>query len=157
MDRSRRAALKSAGLSGVLAAGFATGLLRPGTAHAVPWNKSAFEAKTTPEALKSLHLGAPTTSGDIVIKAPDIAENGALVPLDITSNIAGTQSLTLLIDKNPFPYVGTFDFSQGALPYIHVRVKMAETSQVRAIVLTATGQTFQASREVKVTIGGCGG
>ncbi len=156
MDRSRRIALKGAGMSGVLAAGLATGLLRPTVAHAAAWNKSAFEATTVTDALKSLQLGTPAESGDIAIKAPDIAENGAVVPIDITSKIAGTQSITVLIDKNPFPYVGTFDVSHGALPYVHVRVKMGETSNVR-VVVAANGQTYQAAKEIKVTIGGCGG
>lgn len=156
MDRSRRIALKGAGMSGVLAAGLATGLLRPTVAHAVAWNKSAFEATTVADALKSLQIGTPAQSADIAIKAPDIAENGAVVPIDITSKIPGTQSITVLIDKNPFPYVGTFDVSQGALPYVHVRVKMGETSNVR-VVVAANGQTYQAAKEIKVTIGGCGG
>lgn len=156
MDRSRRIALKGAGMSGVLAAGLATGLLRPTVAHAVAWNKSAFEATTVADALKSLQIGTPAESTDIAIKAPDIAENGAVVPIEITSKIPDTQSITVLIDKNPFPYVGTFDVSQGALPYVHVRVKMGETSNVR-VVVAANGKTYQAAKEIKVTIGGCGG
>src|SRR5690606_29838719 len=99
MDRTRRVALKSAGMSSVLFAGLATGLLRPTEALATTWNKSAFEAKTVADALKSLEIQAPADSSDITIKAPDIAENGAVVPVDITSKIPGTQSITVLIDK----------------------------------------------------------
>ena len=156
MDRTRRVALKGAGMSSVLVAGLAAGLLRPSEALAATWNKNAFEAKTVADALKSLEIQTPADSGDITIKAPDIAENGAVVPVDITSNIPGTQSITVLIDKNPFPYVGTFDVSHGAVPYIHVRVKMGESSNVR-VVVAANGKYYQTAKEVKVTIGGCGG
>jgi sulfur-oxidizing protein SoxY len=100
-------------------------------------------------------MPAPVDSKDIELKAPDIAENGAVVPLEITSNIPGTESITIFIDKNPFPYVGTFDVSKGAMPFIALRVKMAESSNIRAVV-QAAGKTFATAKEVKVTIGGCG-
>ncbi|MBX6393712.1 MAG: thiosulfate oxidation carrier protein SoxY, partial [Burkholderiales bacterium] len=106
--------------------------------------------------LNSLGVQKVVPSADIVIKAPDIAENGAVVPIDITSNIPGTERISVLVDKNPFPYVGTFDVSKGALPYVHLRVKMGESSNVR-VVVTANGQHYEAVKEVKVTIGGCGG
>ncbi len=156
MDRTRRVALKGAGMSSLLVAGFATGLLRPRDAWAADWNKNAFESKTVSDALNSLGVQKVVPSADIVIKAPDIAENGAVVPIDITSNIPGTESISVLVDKNPFPYVGTFDVSKGALPYVHLRVKMGESSNVR-VVVTANGQHYEAVKEVKVTIGGCGG
>lgn len=156
MNRNRRVALKSAGLSSVLVAGFATGLLRPADALAVEWNQDAFQAKSVADALQKLGAQNPADSDDITIKAPDIAENGAVVPIDISSDIPGTESITVLVDKNPFPYVGSFDFSKGSLPYVHVRVKMGESSNVRVIV-AANGKHYQAVKEVKVTIGGCGG
>ncbi|MFO7188849.1 MAG: thiosulfate oxidation carrier protein SoxY [Pseudomonadota bacterium] len=156
MDRTRRVALKGAGMSSLLVAGFATGLLRPRDAWAADWNKNAFESKTVSDALNSLGVQKVVPSADIVIKAPDIAENGAVVPIDITSNIPGTERISVLVDKNPFPYVGTFDVSKGALPYVHLRVKMGESSNVR-VVVTANGQHYEAVKEVKVTIGGCGG
>jgi len=95
-------------------------------------------------------------SKDIQIRAPEIAENGAVVPIDITSDIPGTTSISVFIEKNPFPYTGTFDFSQGAVPYVHLRVKMGESSPVR-VVVAAGGKFYTAAQEVKVTIGGCGG
>jgi sulfur-oxidizing protein SoxY len=95
-------------------------------------------------------------SSDIVIRAPDIAENGAVVPIDITSNIAGTTSIAVFIEKNPFPYAGSFDFSQGALPFVHLRAKIGESTPVR-VVVAAGGRFYTAAKEVKVTIGGCGG
>jgi sulfur-oxidizing protein SoxY len=78
------------------------------------------------------------------------------VPIDITSNIPGTTAISVFIEKNPFPYTGTFDFSQGAVPYVHLRVKIGESSPVR-VVATAGGKHYTAVKEVKVTIGGCGG
>ena len=155
-DLSRRAALKSAGASGLLAAAMAAGLLRPSDALA-DWNKGAFEAKTVGDALQSLKVAAPAETKDIAIKAPDIAENGAVVPIEIQSNIPGTRSIAVLIEKNPFPYAGGFDVSQGAMPFVALRVKMGESSNVRVVVAAADGKFYTAAKEVKVTIGGCGG
>lgn len=148
----RRGVLKAAGALAVLAAG----LFRPIAALAATWNKEAFGSKSAADALK--HLGSPgaQTSGDIVIEAPQIAENGAVVPIEITSNIPGTTSIAVLVDKNPYPLVAKFDFMDGALPFVKVNAKMGETSDVR-IVATAGGKTYQATKEIKVTIGGCGG
>jgi sulfur-oxidizing protein SoxY len=147
MDRSRRVVLKGAGAGGALAAALAAGLLKPGSAFAA-WNKGAFDAKTTADAMKALGMANAAESKDIQIRAPEIAENGAVVPIDITSNIPGTTSISVFIDKNPFPYTGTFDVSQGALP--------GESSPVR-VVVAAGGKHFTTAKEVKVTIGGCGG
>jgi sulfur-oxidizing protein SoxY len=155
MDRSRRVVLKGAGATGVLAAALAAGLLKPGQALAA-WNKGAFEAKTLADAMKALGIANATESKDIQIRAPEIAENGAVVPIDITSSIPGTTSISVFIEKNPFPYTGTFDVSQGALPFVHLRVKIGESSPVR-VVVAAGGKNFTTAKEVKVTIGGCGG
>jgi sulfur-oxidizing protein SoxY len=155
-DLSRRAALKGAGAGTLLAAAMAAGLLRPSDALA-DWNKGAFEAKTVSDALKSLKVASPAETKDIAIKAPDIAENGAVVPIEIQSNIPGTKSIAVLIEKNPFPYAGSFDVSQGAMPFVALRVKIGESSNVRVVVATADGRFYTAAKEVKVTIGGCGG
>ena len=120
------------------------------------WNKGAFEAKSALDGMKALGITSPQDSADIVIRAPDIAENGAVVPIDITSNIAGTTAISVFIEKNPFPYTGTFDFSQGAVPFVHLRAKIGESTPVR-VVVAAGGRFYTASKEVKVTIGGCGG
>jgi sulfur-oxidizing protein SoxY len=152
----RRAALKGAGAGTLVAAAMAAGLLRPSAAMA-DWNKSAFESKTVSDALKNLKMGSPIETKDIAIRAPDIAENGAVVPIEIQSNIPGTKSVAVLIEKNPFPYVGSFDVSQGALPFVALRVKMGETSNVRVVATAADGRFYTAAKEVKVTIGGCGG
>jgi sulfur-oxidizing protein SoxY len=131
------------------------GLLRPGAALAA-WNKGAFDAKTTADAMKALGVTDAAESKDIQIRAPEIAENGAVVPIDITSAIPGTTSISVFVEKNPFPYTGTFDVSQGALPFVHLRVKIGESSPVR-VVVAAGGKYFTTAKEVKVTIGGCGG
>jgi sulfur-oxidizing protein SoxY len=156
IDLTRRAALKGAGAGSLLAAMLAAGLLRPADALA-EWNKGAFESKTVGDALKNLRVTAPVETKDIVIRAPDIAENGAVVPIEIQSNVPGSRSIAVLIEKNPFPYAASFDVSQGALPFVALRAKMGETSNVRVVVAAADGKFYTAAKEVKVTIGGCGG
>ena len=120
------------------------------------WNEQAFGAKSAADALKNLGAPSPAPSKDIVIEAPQIAENGAVVPIEISSNIPGTSSIAVLIEKNPFPLAGKFEFKEGALPFVKLNVKMGETSDVR-VVAVAGGKHFVATREIKVTIGGCGG
>lgn len=148
MDSTRRLTLRLAGI-------FAAGLLAPLKALAA-WNKDAFGAKTAADALKGLGVSGATESKDIVIEAPQIAENGAVVPIEVTSNIPNTRSLSVVVEKNPFPLASKFDFLPGAVPYVRVNVKMGESSFVR-VVAEAGGKFFSASKEVKITIGGCGG
>lgn len=157
MNELRRHFLKRTGGLGALAAAVVTGALRPSDVLAAARNEGAFKAASTADAFKALSIAGATNSTDIVIRAPDIAENGAVVPIDITSNIPGTKSISLFVDKNPFPYVGTFDIADGSVPYVHVRVKMGKSSDVRVVVAAAGGKYYQAAKEVKVTIGGCGG
>ena len=149
MRVQRRGLVKGAGAL-VLAA-----LLKPVAALAA-WNKAAFSSKTSADAMKSLGTPSAESSGGIVIEAPQIAENGAVVPIEITSNIPGTTSLAVLVEKNPYPLVARFDFTEGALPFVKINAKMGETSDVR-VVAAAGGKHYQATREIKVTIGGCGG
>ena len=120
------------------------------------WNEQAFGAKTAADALKTIGAASPAPSNDIAIEAPQIAENGAVVPIEITSNVRGTRSIMVLVDKNPFPLVGKFDFTEGALPFVKLNVKMGETSDVR-IIAEAGGKSYTASKNIKITIGGCGG
>ena len=120
------------------------------------WNEQAFGAKTAADALKNIGATAAAPSKDIVIEAPQITENGAVVPIEISSNIPGTTSIAVVIEKNPFPLAGKFDFKENALPFVKLNVKMGETSDVR-VVAVAGGKQFVATREIKVTIGGCGG
>lgn len=138
------------------AAAGATGLLGVRAAVAAVWNKAGFESKSSTDALKALGVTAATPSRDIQITAPEIAENGAQVPVTVTSRIPNTQSISIVVDKNPFPLSSTFEFSNGAESYVSTRLKMGQTSNVVALI-KADGKFFTATREVKVTIGGCGG
>lgn len=153
MDFQRRGLLRAAA---ALAAVLAAGLLKPIAALAASWNKDAFAAKKADDALKSLGAAGAEASNAIVIEAPQIAENGAVVPIEVMSNIPGTTSITLLVEKNPYPLVAKFDFLEGALPFVKVNAKMGESSDVR-VVATAGGKHYTATKEIKVTIGGCGG
>lgn len=156
MQALRRNFLKGAGAAGTLAAALATGLLKPGQVLAAEWHKEIFGTRGLVDVLKALGGSAAINSKDIDIKAPDIAENGAVVPIEVTSRIAGTESITLLVEKNNFPLVATFALSGGAEGFVMTRIKMAQSSQVKVLV-KAGGKMYIASREVKVTIGGCGG
>ena len=149
MKRLRRLTLSALGA-------LAAGTLAPLRVLAAGWNKEAFQSRNAADALKNLGAGASAESKDLVIEAPQIAENGAVVPIEITSNIPGTRSIALVIEKNPFPLAAKFDFAEGALPYVKVNVKVGESSFVR-VVAEAGGRHYAASKEVKVTIGGCGG
>jgi sulfur-oxidizing protein SoxY len=153
MMEGRRGALRTvAALGAVLVAG----LLKPVAALAATWNKDAFASKSADAALKSLGAPGAEASNAIVIEAPQIAENGAVVPIEVTSNIPGTTAIAVLVEKNPYPLVARFDFMEGALPFVKLNAKMGETSDVR-VVATAGGKHYSASKEIKVTIGGCGG
>ena len=156
MNPLRRTFLKGVGAAGTVAVAVAAGLLKPTQVLAAEWNKGAFDAKGMADALKSLGASGAADSKDILIKAPDIAENGAVVPVDVTSNIAGTQSISIFAEKNANPLVASFDLSNGAEGYVSTRIKMGQTSNIR-IVVKAGGKYYTAVKEVKVTIGGCGG
>jgi len=101
--------------------------------------------------------GAPAESKDITITSPDIAENGAVVPFTIASKVPNTESMALLVEKNPNILAANFQIPQGTEAWINTRVKMGQTSNVIALVKTADGKFYYASKEVKVTLGGCGG
>lgn len=156
MNHLRRTILKGTGAAGTLAVAAAAGLLRPNLLLAAEWNKTAFESKSLADALKAIGVASATDSADIVIKAPDIAENGAVVPIEVTSKIAGTQAISVLAEKNPQPLTGSFSLSNGAEGYVSFRIKMGQTSNVK-VVVSAAGKHYTATKEIKVTIGGCGG
>ena len=147
--QKRRGLLQAAG------ALLAAGLLKPLAALAA-WNKAAFTSKSSAEALKILGTPSAEANSGIVIEAPQIAENGAVVPIEVTSNIPGTTAIAVLVEKNPYPLIARFDFKEGALPFVKINAKMGESSDVR-VVATAGGKPYQATKEIKVTIGGCGG
>lgn len=157
MDALRRTLLKGAGATGAIAAAIAAGVLKPSQVLAAEYNRAAFEAKDMAGALKNIGASNAADNTGIVIKAPDIAENGAVVPVEVVSNIPNTISLAVLVDKNPLPLSSAFDFANGALPEMALRLKMGQTSLVEAVAKTADGKYHKAKKEVKVTVGGCGG
>ncbi len=154
MNALRRNVLKGATGAGAVAVAVAAGLLKPTQVLAAP--RSAFEAKDLAGAMSGLGATGAAESKDITIKAPDIAENGAVVPVEVTSAIAGTSSIAIIAEKNATPLVADFDLMGGTQPFISTRIKMGQTALVRAVV-TAGGKNYTATKEVKVTIGGCGG
>ena len=157
MDALRRTLLKGASAPAAIAAAMAAGVLKPSQVLAAEYNRAAFEAKDVAGALKGVGASSTAESKDIVIRAPDIAENGAVVPVDVVSNIPNTISLAVLVDKNPSPLTSAFDFANGAVAEMALRVKMGQTSMVEAIAKTADGKFYITKKEVKVTVGGCGG
>lgn len=156
MNELRRTWLKG-GTATLLAPLLGTGLLQPGRTLAVEWNRQAFTARSSGEALKAYGAQSATETREIVINAPEIAENGAKVEVEVSSNLAQTKSLAVFADKNPMPLGAALEFSGSALPYARLQLKLAETTRLRAVVKTADGKTHVAFREVKVTLGGCGG
>jgi sulfur-oxidizing protein SoxY len=155
MNNQRRHFLKLTGRVGALAAAFAAGLAASGQARAASWNKAGFESKALVDVMKSLGATGAVESKDIVITAPDIAENGAVVPVAVTSKLPNTQQISIVAEKNPFPLAATFDVSGGGEGYVSARIKMGQTSDVWAVV-KADGKYFTARKEIKITVGGCG-
>ncbi len=149
---TRRGFLRLTGLLGLASSALA---LAPRLALAA-WNKSAFETKGLADVYKTLGVVSPVASGDVQINASDIAENGAVVPVEAISKIPNTTQISFLIEKNPTTLTAQFDLGPDMLPEISTRVKMAETSNVIALV-KADGKFYTASKEIKVTLGGCGG
>jgi sulfur-oxidizing protein SoxY len=157
MDGKRRKILKTGGGLTLLSLVAAAGWLRPGDALAAEWNKAAFDAKSLDDTLKALGGSTSTPSKDIAfVSTPDIAENGAVVPIGIASGIPKTESIAILIEKNPNMLAAMFDIPPGTEPAISTRVKMGQSSNVYALV-KADGKYYVASKEIKVTLGGCGG
>ena len=150
MNQQRRDLLKYSTVFGLMAS---AGLIT--SAQAEEWNKAAFEGKSLEEVFKALGTNAPDKSGAVVINAPDIAENGAVVPVGITTNLKGAQ-LAILVEKNPSPLAAQFFIPAGTEPLVTTRIKMAQTSNVYALV-KADGNWMMAVKEIKVTLGGCGG
>ena len=149
--------LKTGGGASLLTLLAAAGWLTPETAAAQAWNKNAFEAKTMDETMKAFGGGAPAQSKDIAfVSTPDIAENGAVVPIGVSSSIPKTESIAILIEKNPNMLAASFDIPAGTDPSVSTRVKMGQSSNVYALV-KADGKYYVASKEIKVTLGGCGG
>ncbi|MBK5931073.1 thiosulfate oxidation carrier protein SoxY [Halochromatium salexigens] len=156
IDAKRRTLLK--GSLGVSAIGVAVsaGLLTPGTVLA-NWPKAAFAATETDAALNEL-LGSNATenSDQIKLEAPDIAENGAQLPVVVDTDLEGVQSISIIASANNSPLIASFDLGTNAVPFVSTRIKMAESADIIAVVKTDSG-LFSKTKSVKVTIGGCGG
>ncbi len=153
MSMKRRTFLKGTLASGAIGIAVSAGLLIPRSVLA-EWPKQAFEAKTMSEALNNL-LGSDSVeeSGDITIKAPDIAENGAVVPVTVTTKLSAG-SISIIAEKNPIPLVASYNLSNTTEGYVATRIKMGTTSNVIAVV-KSDGKLYSAKKEVKVTVGGC--
>jgi sulfur-oxidizing protein SoxY len=151
--QTRRETLKhSAVVAGLLAG---TGLF-PQYAFAA-YNKSAFEGKSVVDALKALGAGAPVESKEVTIGGPDIAENGAVVPFTASTTLPGVKQILLLVEKNPATLIAVFNVTDSVETNFATRAKMGQSSDVYAVAVLADGKAFFAKKEVKVTLGGCGG
>lgn len=132
--------------------------LVPNAVHAqAAYNTAAFEAKTMSDLTKALGISAPVESKDVTITGPDIAENGAVVPIGASTTLAGVKRMLLLVEKNPSMLSAMFDVSEAVDTSFSTRVKMGQSSNVFAVALMADGKVLYAAKEIKVTLGGCGG
>lgn len=155
MNRNRREFVRASGVLGLMVA---AGLMTAEQAQAqqAAWNKAAFDTKSLDDTVKALGGTTAAQSGDITITAPDIAENGAVVPVGVTSKIPNTQAVYILVEKNPNALAAGFGIPAGTEANVATRIKMGQTSNVHAVV-KADNKFYVASKEVKVTLGGCGG
>ena len=157
MNTKRRDVLRTGSGITLMTLVAAAGWLRPGEALAADWNKAAFETNSMDATMKALGGSAPAQSKDITFfQTPDIAENGALVPIGVTSTIPKTESIAILVEKNPNMLAAVFDIPPGTDPSLSTRIKLGQSSNVFAVV-KADGKYYVAGKEIKVTLGGCGG
>jgi len=155
MQTRREMLSRSAQVAGMLAAlGLIPNLAK---AQATPYNTAAFEAKTMADLMKALGAGAPVESKDVTITGPDIAENGAVVPVGASTALPGVKRLLLMVEKNPAMLSAIFDISDAVEANIATRVKMGQSSNVFAVAMMNDGKVLYAAKEIKVTLGGCGG
>ena len=155
IDLGRRKALSTGGI-GLLALFGGASLLRPSEALA-EWNKPAFTSKAVDEALSSLGASNPEESSSLIrLTVPEIAENGAVVPVGISTSLPNVEQIAIMVDKNPNVLAAVFTIPKGTEPEVTTRVKMGKTAHVVALV-KADGKYYRTSKEVKVTAGGCGG
>jgi sulfur-oxidizing protein SoxY len=152
MQTRRETIKQSALVAGLLAA---TGLFPQYAQAAV--NKAAFEAKSLAEVAKALGVAVPTASANIIIQAPDIAENGAVVPVGAATALPGVKQMLIVVEKNPTALIAVFNLSDSVDTSIATRTKMGQTSDVYVVAVMNDGKVLYAKKEVKVTLGGCGG
>lgn len=155
-EMKRRIFLKRSLAASAVGVAAGAGLLAPQQILAA-WNKDAFENKDLNGSLNAL-MGSSEleTSAAIDVKAPDIAENGAVVPVTVSTTIEGAESIAVIASNNPVPLIASFKLGKGAAGFVSTRIKMGKTGDVLAVV-KANGKLYSAKKEVKVTIGGCGG
>jgi sulfur-oxidizing protein SoxY len=139
----------------LISGAFALAFTVPMNAFATIWNKTAFQATKLNEAEKNLEISSEKLSQEILITVPDKAENGAIVQVEVKSNIPNTETISILVEKNPTPLIALFKFSNGAEPFLVTRIKMAETSDVK-VVVKAGNQYFTNAKNVVVLENGCG-
>jgi sulfur-oxidizing protein SoxY len=129
--------------------------LAPIKVWAALWNRPAFEAIKIQDVTRHLSVDAEIPSSDIVIVAPERAENGAVVQVEVRSNINGTEAIAILVENNPTPLIANFMFSHCAEPFVVTRIKMAETSELK-VVVKAGNQYFSNTKNITVLENGCG-
>jgi sulfur-oxidizing protein SoxY len=152
----RRIFLKGTLATGAIGMAVSTGLLTPRMSFAA-WSKAAFDATDVNGALSALYGSTDLEGSDkIKIKAPDIAENGSVVPVSVSTDIADVESMSIIAEKNANPLAASFMMGPGTEAYVSTRIKMGKTASVIAVV-KAGGKLYSTGKEVKVTIGGCGG
>jgi sulfur-oxidizing protein SoxY len=151
MNNSRRTAIKTTGAFATLVS---LGIITQSQAQAAV-NADSFKVKTLEDALKAIG-GTPATSDQVTVVSPDIAENGAVVPVGATSKLPNTTEIYLIVEKNPTPLSCAFFIPAGTEPDVQTRLKMGQSTNVYAVV-KADGKLYSASKETKVTLGGCGG
>lgn len=156
MSVTRRQVIKTGGGAALYTALASMGFFAGNPARAAAWKKDWFETKSVPDTMKVMGVGSAPNSGEITITSPDIAENGAVVPVGVSSKLPKTEMIAVLVEKNPWMMAGFYDFTADAIPDVSMRVKMGQSSDVIAIV-KADGKFFMAKKEIKVTLGGCGG
>ena len=155
MNNQRRNVMKSGSGAALLSILAAAGIIKPGVALA-DWNKAAFEAKSMADTLKAMGATTPADSKDVQVTGPDIAENGAVVPIGVATTLPNVTMVAIMIEKNPSTLAATFTLPAGTEPNIQTRVKMGQTSNV-IVVVKSDGKLFMTGKEIKVTMGGCGG
>ncbi len=154
MTMNRRQTLQAGLSASTMGLLLSAGIVTPAQAQSA--NKAGFEAKTLKDALASLGAAPAAGGAQITITSPDIAENGAVVPVGVTSEIAGTSDIYILVEKNPFPLSAGFSIPAGTEANVQTRVKMGQSSNIYAVV-KANGKLYSSVKETKVTLGGCGG
>lgn len=157
MDEYRRKFLAGSSAATLLYPLLGLGLLKPGRVIAAEWQKNSFSARTINDALKAYGSAGASESSDIMIAAPEIAENGAKVEIEVISRIPNTRSIAIFADKNPTPLCAEIEFGANAQAYARIQLKLGESTRLRAIAKTQDSKSHVAFKEIKVTLGGCGG